>query len=203
MNKVAGNLIEKNHLRYSSSYISNVGIWNRKTDRLEPSDITGDKILISCDGKIYDAYILFESNKLNKFSIQVSEDRRQVELDFSYIEKNDTIIISIIHDSWSSIFSEKKITVSAPVKSAGNSKKVTYNEKSIDMDSNVFGFSKIFAFVYAAGAIYFLILTLTVEGIIWRGLSLLMLFLFIRWLIESVSELRGLPFGNREFKNNI
>lgn len=117
-------------------YQTKIGIWNGKKDTISSEDIIGNKIIVSTEeshyNKILYTDIIFESNKTNQFSTEITQDKQQIEITFNHIGHNDTVILSLIHESI--LDSTKKISVSAPIKSGKNIEKVDFDNNQRDID---------------------------------------------------------------------
>lgn len=116
--------IESLELLYSGQKIENLTItkiafWNGGRDTIDKSDIAPADplaIRIKGDAKILDTRIIFEKNPANKFSIILSTDQTYVTSNFDFIDKDEGVVIELIHTGKSN----KDIEFTGTIKGAGN-----------------------------------------------------------------------------------
>ena len=101
-----GKKFENIQMRYGTDPIDNfsatkIAFWNGGKDTIKyDRDIApADPLIIKiADGKkILDAEKIFEKNPINRFNVEISADKSHVKLFFDYIDKNDGVVIQILH----------------------------------------------------------------------------------------------------------
>lgn len=126
----SNNLIEnfatkltKLNILYNDEKISNLTVskfvfWNEGKETIHDTDIaSSDPFVISVmDGvKILEGKIIFERNKANKFEVEILEEGKKLAIDFEYVDKNEGVIIQIVHTGKGS----KGIKVDGTIKGIG------------------------------------------------------------------------------------
>ncbi len=113
-------------MRYGGQIIKNLTVskivfWNAGSETIDKEDIVkADPITINIkDGyKILDQKIIATNNETNNFSLSGSIDQSNVNINFEYIDKNDGIVVQLIHTG----NFDKDIKVQGRIKGAGNLK---------------------------------------------------------------------------------
>lgn len=85
--------------------VSKIAFWNEGRETIDRNDIdTLNHLRISCiDGaKILDAKVLTTNNPSSQFSVNLSDDRDHVLLDFDYIDNKQGSVIQVVHTGRSS-----------------------------------------------------------------------------------------------------
>lgn len=110
-------------MRYAGQVIKNltvskIAFWNTGGETIDKDDIIrADPIVISIknDFKILDFKIIAMDNKTNNFQLARNEDQSNVNINFDYIDKNDGIVIQLIHTG----YSNNDIDIHGRLKGAG------------------------------------------------------------------------------------
>mgnify|MGYP001130975202 CR=1 FL=1 len=101
----SGSWIDSLKIHYSGQLIENltvtkIAFWNAGRDTIDSRDIASAEPLtvrVKEGYKILDAKILHEKNKANKFSITTSTDQSYVTPLFDYVDKDEGVVIQLIH----------------------------------------------------------------------------------------------------------
>lgn len=115
--------VEALEMFYSGQRIENltvtkIAFWNGGRETIYRQDIASAEPLIiqAKEGcKILDAKIIYEKNPANQFSINICGSQSTVELQFDYLDKDEGVIIQVIHTGKSS----KDIEITGIIKGAG------------------------------------------------------------------------------------
>ena len=92
-------------IQYSGKDINSLSVtkflfWNNGTETIRQNDIPiKDKfsITIKDDNYILDKSIIEETNKSNNIDINLSDDKKKIDIDFEYFDKGDSFTIQIFH----------------------------------------------------------------------------------------------------------
>lgn len=98
--------LEGLEINYKGNNISNLNItkiafWNHGKLTINNNDIAKAKpikIFMKANGRILDAELLKVINPANMIQIYLQENRKELVLNFDYLDKNDGCVIQIIHD---------------------------------------------------------------------------------------------------------
>lgn len=90
---------------YAGQNISNLSVtkiafWNAGKETIDKSDIaciSPIKIEIDPEYDMLDANILFQKNKSNNFKIELSEDKKNISINFDYLDHKEGAVIQILH----------------------------------------------------------------------------------------------------------
>lgn len=90
---------------YAGQNISNLSVtkiafWNAGKETIDKSDIaciSPIKIEIKPEYEMLDANILFQKNKSNNFKIELSEDKKNISINFDYLDHKEGAVIQILH----------------------------------------------------------------------------------------------------------
>ena len=77
-----------------------VAIWNDGTEPLKGEDIVRanpPRIVLNGDAKILHAKLLDQNNDDSQMTTELAEDGKQLTLDWYYLDKNDGMVVQIIH----------------------------------------------------------------------------------------------------------
>ena len=97
--------IDSLEMLYAGERIENltatkIAFWNAGNDTIKREDIP-DKapltINVKKGYKILNAIILHFIEKSNEFSIHISDDKSHITIDFEYLDKNEGVIIQLLH----------------------------------------------------------------------------------------------------------
>ncbi|CAH1211039.1 hypothetical protein NTGBS_880031 [Candidatus Nitrotoga sp. BS] len=101
--------------------MSKISIWNRGSDVINSSDVAkADPIAIKIPNEhtIYSVEIDHITSHINQFSVQLSEDRKTVAIEFDYFQKNEGAIFKIFHSAPGS----NSLKITGSIKGAGKIK---------------------------------------------------------------------------------
>jgi hypothetical protein len=111
--------------------VSKVAFWNKGRETIHKLDIAkADPIKIQAkDGfRILDAKIIYQKKSANLFTTNINQEKTFVEVSFDYFDKNEGIVIQIIHTGRNS----KDLDIKGTIKGADPLKKVTvYSSRAI------------------------------------------------------------------------
>lgn len=90
---------------YAGENISNLSVtkiafWNAGKETIDQSDIADKspmKIEIKPEYKMLDANILFQKNESNDFNLELSEDKKNISINFDYLDYKEGVVIQILH----------------------------------------------------------------------------------------------------------
>lgn len=74
-----------------------IAFWNAGNDTIKREDISVPLTVTVKKGHILKAQKLHEVEEENGFSIPISKDKSHINLDFNYLEKNQGVIIQLLH----------------------------------------------------------------------------------------------------------
>jgi len=82
--------------------VENIVFWNNGNEPIRHNDIPENEkfsILVSDEKyNIYNASIIYTTNLSNNISINLSENGKELNIDFEYMDKHDGFILQIFHD---------------------------------------------------------------------------------------------------------
>lgn len=114
---------ESLEMRYSGQPIRNLSVtkiafWNAGRDTVDaqniaPADPLRVRVKKGC--KIFDAKIVYAKNLANQFSTTISDDQSYTTLQFDYVDKDEGVVIQLIHTGRSN----DDIKVRGSIKGAG------------------------------------------------------------------------------------
>jgi hypothetical protein len=104
------NKIERVEILFSGKKINNLSItkialWNDGKETINQSDVAANdplKIIIDNDFEILDAEIIFKKNTANDFKIDISENKKSVNIEFDYFDYEEGIVMQLSHTGPSS-----------------------------------------------------------------------------------------------------
>lgn len=112
--------------------VTKLAFWNAGRETINNQDIVTidpPRIIIKDEGEILDAKIIDINNPSNNFSIDISKEKNSILLNFDYIDKNDGIILQILHTN----LSPKSLELIGKIKGSIYSKKKIIPKKSISL----------------------------------------------------------------------
>lgn len=129
--------LTKLNILYDDEKISNVTVsklifWNDGNKTILDTDIASSDpfVVEGIEGvKILEVEKIFEKNKTNKFEVEVLEDGKKLAINFEYVDKNEGIIIQIVHTGKTS----QDIKVGGTIKGVG---KICKCEASSPLNAN-------------------------------------------------------------------
>ncbi len=89
----------------TSLSISKIALWNDGSDTINSDSIAknnGLRVIIAPPYEILGADIQFEKNRSNDFRISLSEDRRSINIDFDYFDREEGVVLQLYHTGQSS-----------------------------------------------------------------------------------------------------
>jgi hypothetical protein len=113
-------LYERNKIDNLS--ITNLIFWNAGRETINNSDIvSSDPLRLICNGsgKFLDAKIIYSNNPSNKFQHVINEDKTLIHINFDYMDKNDGLILQLLHTD----IEPDNIEFSGRIKGAGKPKR--------------------------------------------------------------------------------
>ena len=123
--------------------ISKVAFWNEGKETINFIDIAPQKpikIIINDEYDILDVGILFQKNDANNFKINISEDKKSVDITFDYFDYNEGMVLQIFHTGNCS----ENIKIEGKIKSV---KKINRKDFGLSFITNLFSiFPKSFAY---------------------------------------------------------
>lgn len=98
------------HINYLDKEINNLSIskiafWNNGRETINSADVAKNnplRIKIDDEYEILDCEIIYIQNTSNGFSVKLYEDRKNISIDFDYLDYNEGFIIQIYHTGNSS-----------------------------------------------------------------------------------------------------
>lgn len=98
------------HIHYLDKEINNLSIskiafWNNGRETINSADVAKNnplRIKIDDEYEILDCEIIYTKNTSNGFSIKLSEDRKNISIDFDYMDYHEGFVIQIYHTGESS-----------------------------------------------------------------------------------------------------
>lgn len=109
--------------------LTRFALWNKGKDTINNTDIApADKfrLEISNEAKILQANIDYTQNAVNNFSVNISDDKTTLFVEFDYFHTNEGCVITLYHTG-----NEKEICMKGTVKGAGNIKKGVFEDNDI------------------------------------------------------------------------
>lgn len=85
--------------------VSKIALWNSGRDTIDYTDVAKNdnlKIIIDSQYRILDCSILFQKNKANSFTVEISNDGKAVAINFDYFDCNEGVILQVFHTGNSS-----------------------------------------------------------------------------------------------------
>ena len=110
--------------------ISKIALWNEGKETIRSNDIASTqplKIVLNNKYDILNAEILFQKNDGNNFEVSIAKDKKSVNITFEYFDKNDGVIIQIVHTG----NSKENITIAGKIKSVKHIKEKYPKEKEV------------------------------------------------------------------------
>ena len=115
-------------IKYKDNNISNLTItkiffWNRGKMTIDKRDIAKAnpvRIQTKNNVQVLDAKIIYTKNNANQISINLSEDNKEIVIDFDYLDNEEGCIIQIIHNGKNS----RDIELCGTIKGVGKPQKV-------------------------------------------------------------------------------
>jgi hypothetical protein len=98
--KVDGLNIEYLGNKIKTLSIAKIAIWNDGTETINGYDIPKhDNFFISIDNNhdILDVSIIQTTNKSNDIKVKLSEDKKEINIDFEYLDKKDGFVLQLFH----------------------------------------------------------------------------------------------------------
>jgi len=116
--------------------ISKIALWNDGQETINSTDIAPLKpliIIINNEYDILDVGILFQKNDANNFNINISEDKKSVDITFDYFDNKEGMVLQIFHTG---NYSED-IRIEGKIKSVKNINRRDFNPR---IYANIFPF---------------------------------------------------------------
>lgn len=115
-------------MKYAGKEINNLTItklifWNNGKDTIRRLDVAStDPLILKIKDEQYflDAKIIYQKKPANRFLVSLASNKKQITMDFEYIDKNEGAIIQLLHTGRSS----KDISLCGTIMGAGKIKQV-------------------------------------------------------------------------------
>lgn len=116
--------------------VTKAAFWNAGRETISNQDIVKNdptRLAIKGKGEILDAKVLYANNSSNQFTLELNKEKNAIFINFDYVDKNDGIIMQILHTS----LLPYGLELTGKIKGAGNSKKNIFPKKSVSFKSYI------------------------------------------------------------------
>jgi tetratricopeptide (TPR) repeat protein len=113
-------LYKKNKI--NSLTVTHIAFWNAGRETINRADIVSRdplRLIFKETGEFIEAVIAFQNNESNNFQYEISEDKSIVYITFDYIDKNDGLILQVLHTN----ISPYNVDLTGKIKGAAMPKK--------------------------------------------------------------------------------
>jgi hypothetical protein len=198
-------IFKRLEIKYSDQDIKNftvtkVAFWNKGGKTINKEDVvTADPISIHIKNgnKILDREIIGENEKTNNFSLDESADGARFNINFDYIDKNNGIVIQILHTGKSS----EDIEFCGKIKEAGEVKRINVNLKPFFIIGMILTFTFEFLLIYYVPAHVFK--SYFPSEILASIIAMILVLMPLILTLFIGNRLNGLPEGLGVFNDNI